>query len=378
MSNYTTYLTTQAGELATNAMRTAMLDGREHLVVPVVALVAGVVNGYLVTPAELQTFAAAWNGRPVPVRHPKDGNGYVSANDPRTIESQVVGAFFNARVDGGARLVGELWLDVAKCERLSGDALAVLQRLRRGEAVEVSTAYFCDVDPVAGEYNGKPYMAVQRNLRPDHIALLPDEVGACSWKDGCGAPRVNQAIESCQCKETSNMADEQKGTGVVPGTNSDEAPKAEKQAPVTPVANNEDTGAAPVQETSGKDTGEAPAQSAGSVEAGATKTDVLDAFRAFVDEVGADKVIDAMRGMLAGNAARRDTLVQALAANSAFSADELQRMSTDQLEKLDRSLRPANYGVRPASNTAQLPAGGFVLNGASYRPYVAPGADQKQ
>lgn len=174
------------------------------------------------------------------------------------------------------------------------------------------------------------------------------------------------------------MAEEQKGTGVVPGTNSDEAQKAEKQALVTPVANNEGDTGAPIQDTGGKDTGEAPAQSAGSVEAGATKTDVLDAFRAFVDEVGADKVIDAMRGMLAGNAARRDALVQALAANSAFTADELQRMGTDQLEKLDRSLRPANYGVRPASNTAaQVPAGGFVLNGATYRPYVAPGADQQ-
>src|SRR5690606_20175922 len=44
---------------------------------------------------------------------------------------------------------------------------------------------------VVGELNGKPYTAKQVNLRPDHVALLPGEVGACSIADGCGAPRIN-------------------------------------------------------------------------------------------------------------------------------------------------------------------------------------------
>lgn len=377
MTETTVYLTTQAAELTANA-RAATLDGREYAVVPVVALVAGVVNGYLVTPNELRTFAEAWNGRPVPVRHPKDGGGYISANDPRTIEQQVVGQFFNARVTGnGARLVGELWLDVAKCERLGGEALAVLQRLRRGDAVEVSTAYFCDVEQVAGVQDGKPYVAVQRNLRPDHIALLPDEVGACSWKDGCGAPRVNQAIVNCDCqKESRDMADVQDVLATTSATvtnNTDEV----KQAPV---ANDDDSeGTAPAQETASKEQREAPSPAA-SGDATALPAELAELAELVKAMGGASAVAEALKGVVANAANQKAALVQALTANAAcaFSAADLSGMSLEQLDKLDRSLRPAHYGVRPASNTAKVPEGGFVLNGTTYRPYVAPGTEQKQ
>lgn len=359
MSETRIYLTTQAGELTTNAIRTATLDGRPHLVAPVVALVAGVVNGYLVTPAELRKFADAWNGRPVPVRHPKDAEGYVSANAPGTIEAQVVGQFFNARTDAN-RLMGELWIDIEKCERLGGDYLAVLERLRSGKPIEVSTAYFCDVEEAPGEYNGKRYMAVQRNLRPDHVALLPDEQGACSWKDGCGAPRVNQAIK-CSCEEAKSMAD---ATNV--GT--EQAPELNEQRTVTA---NEGEGTAPEQEQT-----EAPAEQA--TEAPAEQAPVDDGMaelsRLVAELGGASKVAEALRTITANAAEQKAELVSALASNAAcaFSADDLRGMTVDQLRKLDRSLRPAHYGTRPASNTVTVPEGGFVHNGAIYRPYVAP------
>ena len=51
------------------------------------------------------------------------------------------------------------------------------------------------------EYKGKRYHEVHRALEPDHIALLPDEVGACSVQDGCGAGRVNAGHKGdCGCK----------------------------------------------------------------------------------------------------------------------------------------------------------------------------------
>ena len=169
-----------------------MLNGREYAVAPVVAMVAGVRNGELLPADELGKFVTAWEGRPVPLHHPEDADGdYVTANSPDIIESAVIGSFFNARMEGSA-LKGELWLDVAKAQQLGGDARMALNRLEAGEVMEVSIAYFCDFESAAGEYGGESYSAIQRNLRPDHVALLPDEIGACSVADGCGANRVNR------------------------------------------------------------------------------------------------------------------------------------------------------------------------------------------
>jgi 2'-5' RNA ligase len=177
--------------LSANKLIRTTMDGRDYAVVPIVALVAGVVNGELVTADELSAFVAAWNGRPVPLRHPQDASGPISANSPSVIEGCVVGQVFKMAMDGD-RLRGEMWLDVAKCERLGGDALTTLQRLEQGEVVEVSTAYFCDIEQAAGEFKGQAYTGIQRNLRPDHVALLPDEIGACSVAKGCGAGRTNR------------------------------------------------------------------------------------------------------------------------------------------------------------------------------------------
>jgi copper chaperone CopZ len=45
-------------------------------------------------------------------------------------------------------------------------------------------------------------------MGPDHLALLPNSVGACSWQDGCGIPRVNQGtpawIEKVRALATNN------------------------------------------------------------------------------------------------------------------------------------------------------------------------------
>lgn len=178
--------------LQANRLERRTLDGREYAVAPVVAMVAGVRNGELLPADELGKFVGAWEGRPIPLRHPEDEAGnYVTANAPGIIETCVLGSFFNARMDGDS-LKGELWLDVAKAQRLGGDALLALNRLEAGQVMEVSIAYFCDFEQSAGEYAGEPFSAIQRNLRPDHVALLPDEIGSCSVADGCGANRVNR------------------------------------------------------------------------------------------------------------------------------------------------------------------------------------------
>lgn len=343
---------THASTLSGATTHTAMLNARPHLVVPVVALVAGVVNGFLVEAEELRKFADAWNGRPIPIRHPKAGGDYVSANTPEIIERQVVGQFFNAHIADGDRLVGELWLDVGKCQALGGDALATLRRLEAGQPVEVSTAYFSDIAPIIGQHNGQSYTGIQRNLRPDHLALLPDEVGACSWKDGCGAPRVNSK-QSTGCNCAKNNEESQ------------------------PMEQDKDTQAADV--TANEEV-EATADAVVEVEAEIVLDDDLAQLAQLVKELGGvEKIAAALRSVTANAANRKAELVGALKANAAcaFTETDLQAMQVEQLEKLQRSLTPASYAGRPAANAASaLKEGEFMVGTEVYRPYRAVTAKQ--
>jgi outer membrane biosynthesis protein TonB len=172
-------------------LRQETLDGRAYLVVPVVALVAGVLNGELVPAAEIGAYVGAWNDAPVPVGHPERRGLKVSARTPDILASAVIGRFYNVEF-AEDRLRGELWLDIAKAQTLGGNAWQVVQALQAGQHVEVSTAYFRDLEAGAGEWQGQKYYGVCRHIRPDHLALLPGAKGACSWADGCGAPRVNE------------------------------------------------------------------------------------------------------------------------------------------------------------------------------------------
>lgn len=52
-----------------------------------------------------------------------------------------------------------------------------IKRVESGELVELSVGYTCDVVPQAGEHNGLKYDAVQKNIRCNHIALLPAGAG---------------------------------------------------------------------------------------------------------------------------------------------------------------------------------------------------------
>lgn len=173
-------------------------DGVEYLVVPVVALKAGLLNGEQVPADEVDAFPESWNGRPVVVGHPEQDGVKVSANSPSILSHIGLGQLYNANADNG-KLKAEMWIDVAKAKRLGGDALEALQRFERGESTEVSTAYWRDKDGNTA-----------RNLRPDHLAVLLHERGACSWQDGCGAPRVNQ--EQGEAMETNAMSEARRPT----------------------------------------------------------------------------------------------------------------------------------------------------------------------
>ena len=182
-----------AMERAIYGIGKATFEGKGHLIVPVVMMVEGVhqgSHGALFHPAEeLGRFEAAWNGIPVTISHPKDLQGnYVSANAPDVLQGTSVGRVFNTRMENN-KLKADVWLEENKIASLSPQALAYI---RQGKPLEVSVGVFTDEESIQGEYNGKQYTAIARNHRPDHLALLPGETGACSWQDGCGIRNNSQ------------------------------------------------------------------------------------------------------------------------------------------------------------------------------------------
>lgn len=158
-------------------------EGLQFLVVPVVAIVEGILNNALVPMEEFARFVDAWEGRPVPVTHPEINGEYVSANRLEIKEKYVIGTFQNVKAEAN-KLKGEIWIDIAKAIKKGFSNL--VENLKAGKTIEVSTAYFADVEEKSGEFGGQPFDSIHRNLRPDHLALLPNDKGACSVEDGCG------------------------------------------------------------------------------------------------------------------------------------------------------------------------------------------------
>jgi len=172
-------------------------EGRDWLVVPTVMIREGVLNGELVPAEELAKFPAAWNGRPFVIDHPHEGDTAVSANDPAMMEKHRAGYVFGTEYrESDQSVPAELWIDVDRAGKLKGGP-ELMRRVLDGDKIEVSTGYFRDLEKRGGEWQGQSYNGVARNLRPDHLAALLDSVGACSWEDGCGCPRVNEAGEPC-------------------------------------------------------------------------------------------------------------------------------------------------------------------------------------
>jgi hypothetical protein len=180
-------LATKDGEL-----RTESLHGTTHYVVPVVALVEGVLQGMNAAEPELalaEEFGktpAGWNGRPLVMNHPVVNGAPVSANSPDVLESYAFGQIFNTQLDG-KKLKCEAWISQDRVDAIGGEVADTLKRLQDGEVIEISTGLFTDLEEKKGRFNGTDYSGIWRNIVPDHLAFLSEGVlGACSVADGCG------------------------------------------------------------------------------------------------------------------------------------------------------------------------------------------------
>ncbi len=349
-------------QAAPNGVRRDVFEGVEHLVVPVVMICEGVLNGALVPASEFGKYPEAWNGRPIPVLHPQENGGYISANRPDVIERNTIGTIFNARSADG-KLKADAWVNTEKAKRLGyGD---LITQLEAGDVVEVSTGYFSDDEMRAGDYNGVAYTSIHRNIRPDHLALLPGEIGACSVADGCGtrvnnkkgsfAMKVNEAMatlakalglkSNCQCEEDNGMDILKEAEGLVKANMIDakqlaaiqKMDPADREVMAAFIGALGTTGGEieEVMEDTPEDEKGAPPM---------VQTDkALNVFGAEladglvdIDQLVANKVADHLR--------RADVLGK-LATNSAnkLTEDQMRAMSVEQLETVEQMIRPADY-----------------------------------
>lgn len=189
---------------AIGQIRVATFQERNHLVVPVVALVEGVLhpantqNPEFVPSEVINHAPQGWNGRPVVLGHPKIGADFVSANSPDILEKEGIGVIFNAEIQK-EKLVLEAWIDKERATKQGVETEELIQRLEAGQMTEVSIGALVSAKKILGNHKGKQYHAIWQHIVPDHLAFLhKGDIGACSNDAGCGAPRVAMHLVTAQ------------------------------------------------------------------------------------------------------------------------------------------------------------------------------------
>ena len=177
----------------------ALDDGTEILTFPVKALREKILeclncmpSGEFVPASEITKALSEWDGKPLTIDHPVNESGELEfANRDETFLNSVkVGEVTNPRF-----LDGFLWVDAQLNKTLASRSVAgqgIIDALLTGKVdVEVSTGYGMELESRTGIHDGNRYSFAQKDIEPDHLALLPiGTVGACSVEDGCGAARA--------------------------------------------------------------------------------------------------------------------------------------------------------------------------------------------
>lgn len=170
-------------------IRKDSMEGREYTVVPMVMMKEGVLNGSLgplFYPAdEISKLPVVWNGKPVLVYHPTVNGAGVSGCSPDIWTRQKIGVIMNTKYDETNKtLKAEAWIDEERCKKVDK---RVWNAIEGEKTMELSTGLFTENEPVEnGKHGDKQYSYIARNYKPDHLAVLPDQIGACSVKDGAG------------------------------------------------------------------------------------------------------------------------------------------------------------------------------------------------
>jgi len=177
---------------ATGQVRYETLGGRKHLVVPIVALMEGVIHPVnaetpeFVSASVLEKAAASWIGKPVTLGHPAKSGKQCSAGDPDIRKSVGIGVIMKSAFNG-KKLLQEAWIDEEKAKTLHPK---MYETLAAGGREEVSVGAYVVTSAQGGQFGAKPYKATWLETQGDHLAFSPGGRGACSCEMGCGTHRA--------------------------------------------------------------------------------------------------------------------------------------------------------------------------------------------
>ena len=175
---------TQRHELVVNVVRPWTIKNGVASA-PVTIMVEGVHNGshgpIFWAGHILEKFADKWEGVPIVINHPLKNGQPISVKGAKDeIVGRVTAPYFD-KVKKAIRANIEIPINNGRIN------LSTLQNIK-----EVSAGVFSDETYESGTWNDEQYHACSISMEPDHLALLPGGVGACSWQDGCGI-RANQS-----------------------------------------------------------------------------------------------------------------------------------------------------------------------------------------
>lgn len=196
--------------------RREKLEGRDHLVVPCVMLKEAVLEGSagaLYYPAdEIETSPEAWNGMPIVIDHPEIEGESVTARQAEVFNTRKVGVLLETEAEDG-KLRTECWFDE---ERTKAVDKRVYNAIVKKKKMEVSTGLGGEVEDKKGTFNGTAYTGVVRNFKPDHLAVLPDKIGALSVKQGGGlfTNALSKEPEGFQQVAARSITEAVKGLGI--------------------------------------------------------------------------------------------------------------------------------------------------------------------
>jgi len=171
-------------------VRTEYLEGQSCLVAPCRMLVEGVHNGSMgpgyYSKEEIASKPSVWNHMPIMVGHPKNSKGdYISARSSAgVLNASKIGILLNTKAtEDGKYLDTEAWFVESRVKQIDN---RIYEALQNNTPMEVSTGLDATVIPTSGIWNSEKYDFIVTNFEPDHLAILPDQIGACSLQDGAG------------------------------------------------------------------------------------------------------------------------------------------------------------------------------------------------
>ncbi|CNI05138.1 DUF2213 domain-containing protein [Yersinia pekkanenii] len=191
---------------------TETINGKPHIVVRgVTPLVDDIVmNRKLYPAAEIEKSYKSLERNPMPFGHPKVNGKHISARDVQAVNDYHVGAWLqNVNRDGG-KVSGDMYVDRRYAEG-SDNGKRLIQRLddmaagKNVEPVHISTGLIYKEITANGESKGKRYEKIVTNMDFDHVAILLDQPGAGTPKEGVGI-FVNAEGDEQEI-ETANIAD---------------------------------------------------------------------------------------------------------------------------------------------------------------------------